>query len=55
MGKLRLEEMAAFDWSALDLGWAGRWWWFLRVYGLKARFGELLRLTFFADFLICIF
>lgn len=65
MQRLRLEEMAAFDWSSLDLGWlviafgfgglsvlgwAGRWWWFLRVYGLKARFGELLRLTFFADF-----
>lgn len=32
------------------LGWAGRWWWFLRVYGLRPRYGELLRLTLFADF-----
>lgn len=65
MRRLRLEEMAAFDWSALErgwlaaafgfgglsmLGWAGRWWWFLRVYGLQVSFTELLRLTFFADF-----
>lgn len=63
--RLRLEEIAAFDWSSIDftwmaaafglgglslLGWAGRWWWFLRVYEIPARFGELLRLTFFADF-----
>ncbi|MEN3943241.1 lysylphosphatidylglycerol synthase transmembrane domain-containing protein [Prosthecobacter sp. SYSU 5D2] len=32
------------------LGWAGRWWWFLRVYGLRAKYSELLRLTLFADF-----
>ncbi len=32
------------------LAWAGRWWWFLRVYGLQARYRELLRLTLFADF-----
>ncbi|MEQ1752292.1 MAG: lysylphosphatidylglycerol synthase domain-containing protein, partial [Prosthecobacter sp.] len=65
MRRLRMEEIAAFEWSAVDLrwlllafvlgglsllGWAGRWWWFLRVYGVQARFGELLRLTMFADF-----
>ena len=65
MQRLRLEEMAAFDWSALNLGWlavafgfgglsvlggAGRWWWFLRVYELRVSFTELMRLTFFADF-----
>lgn len=63
--RLRWEEMAAFSWGSLRagwlaaafalgglsvLGWAGRWWWFLRVYGVKARYGELLRLTLFADF-----
>jgi uncharacterized membrane protein YbhN (UPF0104 family) len=36
--------------GASVLGWAGRWWWFLRVYGLHARYSELLRLTLFADF-----
>lgn len=65
MHRLRLDEIAAFEWSAVDLrwlllafglgglsllGWAGRWWWFLRVYGVRARFSELLRLTLFADF-----
>jgi uncharacterized membrane protein YbhN (UPF0104 family) len=63
--KLHLEEMADFGWNSLNLGWlmlalcfgalsvlgwAGRWWWFLRVYDLRPRFAELLRLTFFADF-----
>lgn len=63
--KLRQEGAAELSWSAIDpawlalafllgglsvLGWAGRWWWFLRVYGVKARYGELLRLTLFADF-----
>lgn len=65
LNRLRWEEMAALSWGGLQwgwlavalglgglsvLGWAGRWWWFLRVYGVKARFGELLRLTLFADF-----
>lgn len=63
--RLKLEGAGELSWSALDfqwlalafllgglsvLGWAGRWWWFLRVYGVKARYGELLRLTLFADF-----
>lgn len=63
--KLHLQEMTAFRWDSLHLGWlalalcfgalsvlgwAGRWWWFLRVYDLRPRFSELLRLTFFADF-----
>lgn len=62
---LRLEEWQTFPWAKLDLrwlvvafamgglsilGWAARWWWFLRVYEIKVGFGELLRLTFFADF-----
>lgn len=65
LNRLRWEEMATLSWGGLQwgwlavalglgglsvLGWAGRWWWFLRVYGVKARFGELLRLTLFADF-----
>ncbi|MCX6855963.1 MAG: lysylphosphatidylglycerol synthase transmembrane domain-containing protein [Verrucomicrobia bacterium] len=63
--QLHLEEWQAFPWTKLDLrwlalaflmgglsilGWAARWWWFLRVYEIKVGFGELLRLTFFADF-----
>lgn len=41
----------AFIFGGLSvLGWAGRWWWFLRVYGLRPRFRQLLRLTLFADF-----
>lgn len=63
--RLRVEDIMTYPWSAVDLrwlllafglgglsllGWAGRWWWFLRVYGIKARFSELLRLTLFADF-----
>ena len=63
--RLRVEEIMSFRWLSVDLrwlllalilggisllGWAGRWWWFLWVYGLRARFGELLRLTLFADF-----
>jgi|GEM_PF-538093 len=63
--RLDLEEMRRFSWSEVDLGWlltafafgglsvlgwAGRWWWFLRVYAVPARYGELLRLTLFADF-----
>ena len=63
--QLRLEEWQTFSWAQLDLswlaaafafgglsilGWAARWWWFLRVYEIKVGFGELLRLTFFADF-----
>ncbi len=63
--RLKLEGADELSWSALDpqwlalafllgglsvLGWAGRWWWFLRVYGVKARYAELLRLTLFADF-----
>lgn len=63
--RLRWEDMAAFSWRSLRaewlvlafilggvsvLGWAGRWWWFLRVYGVQARYRELLRLTLFADF-----
>jgi uncharacterized membrane protein YbhN (UPF0104 family) len=65
MHRLRLEEIVAFPWSSVDLrwlllafalgglsllGWAGRWWWFLRVYDVRAGFGDLLRLTLFADF-----
>jgi glycosyltransferase 2 family protein len=63
--QLRLEEWQAFSWTQVDLrwlalafimgglsilGWAARWWWFLRVYEIKADFIELVRLTFFADF-----
>jgi len=63
--QLRFEEWQTFSWAQLDLrwltaafafgglsilGWAARWWWFLRVYEIKVGFGELLRLTFFADF-----
>lgn len=63
--RLRWEEIARFDWRNIDLGWlalafgfgglsllgwAGRWWWFVRVYDLKVPFSKLLRLTFFADF-----
>jgi len=63
--RLRWEEIARFDWPQIDLGWlalafvfgglsllgwAGRWWWFVRVYDLKVSFAKLLRLTFFADF-----
>lgn len=63
--RLRVDESSSFSWGAVDgtwlalafvfgglsvLGWAGRWWWFLRVYQVKARYGELLRLTLFADF-----
>ncbi len=63
--RLRWEEIAKFEWQKIDpawlglafvfgglslLGWAGRWWWFVRVYDLKVPFSKLLRLTFFADF-----
>ncbi|MBV6501020.1 MAG: hypothetical protein CJBNEKGG_03515 [Prosthecobacter sp.] len=63
--RLRWEEVVKFDWRKVDirwlgvslllgglslLGWAGRWWWFLRVYDLRVPFRELLRLTLFADF-----
>jgi len=63
--RLRLEEVSHFSWGHVAwgwlllaflfgglsvLGWAGRWWWFLRVYGIRARYRELLRLTLFADF-----
>ncbi|GEP44221.1 lysylphosphatidylglycerol synthase transmembrane domain-containing protein [Brevifollis gellanilyticus] len=65
LNRLRWEEIAAFEWRTIDLrwlglaflfggfsvlGWAGRWWWFVRVYDLKVPFPKLLRLTFFADF-----
>lgn len=64
-GKLDLVELRSLSWTTLNvswlslafalgglsvLGWAARWWWFLRVYGLQARYRELLRLTLFADF-----
>lgn len=63
--RLQWEEIAHFDWAGISfgwlgiaflfgglslLGWAGRWWWFVRVYGLYVPFRELLRLTMFADF-----
>jgi hypothetical protein len=63
--RLQWEEIARFDWAAISfgwlgiaflfgglslLGWAGRWWRFVRVYGLHVPFRELLRLTMFADF-----
>ncbi len=63
--QMQWEQMARFDWTGLSpswiglafffgglslLGWAGRWWWFVRVYGLRVPFRELLRLTMFADF-----
>ncbi len=63
--RLRWEEVVKFDWRKVELrwlavslllgglsllGWAGRWWWFLRVYELRVSFRELLRLTMFADF-----
>lgn len=63
--RLRWEEMSDMSWEALRgewlalafvlgglsvLGWAWRWWWFLRIYNVNARFGEILRLTLFADF-----
>lgn len=63
--KLNFQEIQSLSWKELNmswltlalglgglsvLGWAGRWWWFLRVYGLSAHYGELLRLTLFADF-----
>jgi uncharacterized membrane protein YbhN (UPF0104 family) len=63
--RLRWEEIARFEWQQIDpawlglaflfggislLGWAGRWWWFLRVYDLRVPFPKLLRLSFFADF-----
>ncbi|WP_279586895.1 lysylphosphatidylglycerol synthase transmembrane domain-containing protein [Prosthecobacter fusiformis] len=63
--RLEKQGAGDFSWSHVDLGWlslafglggisvlgwAGRWWWFLRVYGVRARYRELLRLTLFADF-----
>lgn len=63
--RLQWEQITRFDWTGLSLvwlgiaflfgglsllGWAGRWWWFVRVYGLRVPFRELLRLTMFADF-----
>ena len=63
--RLQWEEIAGFDWAGISLGWlglaflfgglsllgwAGRWWWFVRVYRLRVPFRELLRLTMFADF-----
>jgi uncharacterized membrane protein YbhN (UPF0104 family) len=63
--RLRWDEVVKFDWRKVELwwvgvslllgglsllGWAGRWWWFLRVYDLRVPFRELLRLTMFADF-----
>ena len=65
LNRLRWEEIARFDWGQMEwswliaalglggaslLGWAGRWWWFVRVYELRVPFPKLLRLTFFADF-----
>ena len=62
---LHWQEIVHFDWAGISfgwlgiaflfgglslLGWAGRWWWFVRVYGLRVPFRELLRLTMFADF-----
>lgn len=63
--RLQWQEIIHFDWAGISfgwlgiaflfgglslLGWAGRWWWFVRVYGLHVPFRELLRLTMFADF-----
>ena len=63
--RLDAHQLQALSWSAMNLrwlllafalggisvlGWAGRWWWFLRVYEVRARYPELLRLTLFADF-----
>lgn len=63
--RLQWEEVMKFDWCKVELrwlavalllgglsllGWAGRWWWFLRVYDLRVPFRELLRVTMFADF-----
>lgn len=63
--RLQKQGAGDFTWTGMDggwltvafalggasvLGWAARWWWFLRLYGLPARFSELLRLTLFADF-----
>ncbi|MCA1964121.1 MAG: flippase-like domain-containing protein [Prosthecobacter sp.] len=63
--RVSLERLAAFPWRDIDplwllaafvfgglsvLGWAGRWWWFTRVYDLRPSFARLLRLTFYADF-----
>lgn len=63
--RLRWEEITKFEWQKIDpawlglafvfgglslLGWAGRWWWFVRVHDLRVPFSKLLRLTFFADF-----
>ena len=43
--------MVAFGFGGLSvIGWALRWFLFLRIYGLAVRFGEVLRLTLFADF-----
>lgn len=62
---LKKQGAGDLDWQATDwrwllaavgmgglsvLAWAGRWWWFLRVYGIRADYGGLLRLTLFADF-----
>ena len=63
--RMHLEDASAFSWSQIHLGWmaaafafggfavlalAGRWYCFLRVYNLRPRLSEILRLTFFADF-----
>lgn len=63
--RVSLEKLAAFPWRQVDpgwlaaafllgglslLGWAGRWWWFTRVYELRPSYARLLRLTFYADF-----
>jgi uncharacterized membrane protein YbhN (UPF0104 family) len=63
--RLPLEEAGAFSWQSISPGWfavamllgglavvglAVRWWLYLRVYDLRPRFGEVLRLTLFADF-----
>lgn len=65
VGKMRLEEAGAFSWSTVKVGWlvaalalgglavvglALRWWVYLRIYDLRPRFGEIMRLTLFADF-----
>jgi uncharacterized membrane protein YbhN (UPF0104 family) len=65
MRRSRWEEIGSFEWARLSFGWLGvafffgglsllgwavRWWWFVRVYGLRVPFRELLRLTMFADF-----
>lgn len=63
--KLSQQGAGDFSWTAIELnwvlvafilgglsvlGWAARWWWFLRLYGLRPRFSEVIRLTLFADF-----